>query len=419
VPNASPAELAVGQPGRKTVAEAMPAAGSGKMSLRPHLKQSMLRYHRWLGLIVGLFLLMQGLSGSLLVFRDKLEPAVHPELVLTETKQRASPEQLLDTVNSRFPDFAIARVEFPKRGDHAVIFKLNGRGIDAKRLVAVDPYRNEIVREGGIARWPFEWMLLWHEQLISGGAGETAIGIIGLALLFMVVSGLITWWPRGRLRLGFRITRGGGETTWRTAHRSIGALAAPVLLFSACTGSLMVFKDPLRDVLALVGPVAAKPSAKVADRPGTPLVSIDDLVARTHESIGPAALRQLRFADDGGRGVSVYVDATGDGIGAVTSFVAFDRYTGEELGRYVSGGLPRANAIVDFLYPLHTGSAGGSVMKAVLLMSAMVLVCLALSGPLLWLVRRRRLSGKRKAPAAPASPLERGPKRSPAQSGKS
>jgi uncharacterized iron-regulated membrane protein len=396
-----------------------PAGDDVTRRLRLSLKQSILRYHRWLALVVGLFLLMQGLSGSLLVFRDKLEPIVHPELVLTETKQHAAPQQLLDMVNSRFPDFAVSRVEFPKHGDHAVIFKLNGRNIDAKHLVAVDPYRNEIVREGGIARWPFEWMLLWHEQLMSGGAGETAIGLIGLALLFMVVSGLITWWPRGRFRLGFRITRGGGETTWRTAHRTLGALAAPVLLFSACTGSLMIFKDSLRDVLALVGPVAAKPSAKVAERPGAPLVSIDGLVSKTHEAIGPWALRQLRFGDDGGRGVSVYVDAPGGGIGAVTSFVAFDRYTGEELGRYVSGDLPRANAIVDFLYPLHTGLGGGSVMKAVLLLSAMVLVFLALSGLLLWLVRRRRLRGKRKAPAAPASPLERGPKRSPVQRAKS
>jgi uncharacterized iron-regulated membrane protein len=397
----------------------MPNAVGGKSSLRLHLKQSMLRYHRWLALIVGVFLLMQGLSGSLLVFRDKLEPVVHPQLAVTETKQRASPQQLLDTVNSRFPHFAISRVEFPKRGDHAVIFKLDSRTIDAKQLVAVDPYRNQIVREGGIAGWPFEWMLLWHEQLMSGGAGETAIGIIGLALLFVVVSGLITWWPRGRLRLGFRITRGGGEMTWRTVHRAVGAMAAPVLLFSACTGSLMIFKDPLRDVLALLGPVAVKPSPKVAERPGTPLVSIDGLVVRTHQAIGPSSLRQLRFGDDGGRGVAVYVDAVGGGVGGVTSFVAFDRYTGEELGRYVSGRLPPANAIVDFLYPLHTGLVGGSVMKVVLLLSAMVLVFLALSGPLLWLVRRRRLSGKRKAPGAPARPLERGPTRSSAERAKS
>lgn len=379
--------------------EAISATGITEKPARVTLKQSMLRYHRWLALAAGFFLVMQGLSGSLLVFRDKVEPTIHPALIVTATDRPASPQNLFDIVSRRFPDFAISRVEFPKRADRAVIFKLTERSGEGKRLVAVDPYRNRIVREGNVADWPVEWMLLWHEELMAGGIGETVIGIVGLALVFMATSGLIAWWPRGRLVSGLRIVRGGTDPTWRTAHRTFGALAAGVLLFSATTGTLMVFKDYARDVFALAVPVAAKPSAKVADRPGTPLISIDHLVERANAAIGPSTLRQLRFGDNGGRGISIYLDATGHGVGGVTSFVAYDRYTGNELGRYVSGQLPASNAVIDFLYPLHAGVAGGPPMKAVLLLAAFSLVFLGISGPLLWLVRTRRQTRNRKVRA--------------------
>jgi uncharacterized iron-regulated membrane protein len=390
-------------------------AGGVKSPTRASLKQSMLRYHRWLALAAGLFLIMQGLSGSLLIFRDTVEPIIHPALVVTATDPPASPQQLVDTVNSRFPDFAISRVEFPKQADRAVIFKLQKRSGESKWLAAVDPYRNQVVRDGGIASWPIECMLLWHEELLTGSNGEMVVGVVGLALICMAVSGLITWWPRGRLVTSLRIVGGGKDPTWRTAHRTFGALAAGVLLFSATTGTLMVFKDYVRDMLALAGPVAAKPSAKVKNRPGTPLVSIDGLVGKANAAIGPSALRQLRFGDDDGRGVSVYLDATGRGIGGVTSFVAYDRYTGKELGRYVSGQLPASNAAIDFLYPLHMGAAGGPLMKAILLLAAFSLVVLGVSGPLLWLGRSRRQARNRKAKAIGPGQSRRGWDRSQAQ----
>lgn len=370
--------------------ESITVTTSASRPVHRNLMKPIVRYHRWLAVAAGLFLFMQGLSGSLLMFREAIEPVIHPDLVVSASGDPVSAQQLVETVNGSFSDFGIGRVEFPEQSDRAVIFKISGKQYADEKVVAVDPYRNRIVRQGGIAAWPLEWMLHWHEHLQVGSVGEIIIGFVGLTLLFMAVSGLIVWWPRGRLASGFRIARGGKERTWRTAHRAIGAMASTVLIFSAMTGSLMVFKDPIREMLSLAGPVAAKPSGKVAERKGVPLVSIDQLIAKTQAEIGPSPLRQLRFAHNDGRSVSVYLDSTHKGVGGVTSFVSFDRYTGKELGRYVSGQLPTNNAVIDYLYPLHSGAAGGTVVKAVLLFVAVSLVFLGISGPALWMVRSRR-----------------------------
>lgn len=368
--------------------EAVPIT-TGKAQLsRSSPKVSLLKYHRWFAAMACLFLLMQGISGSMLVFRDNIEPILHPELKVETSGEAASPQQLVDRVGAELPQYGINRVEFPERADRAVLFKLSGTNGEGDFIAAVDPYRNMIVRQGSVANWPIEWLLQWHEQMRMGEAGETIIGIVGLTLLFFALSGLIVWWPTaGRFSSGFRIAKGGGATTWRTTHRVVGAICAVILIFSAATGSMMVFKDSIRDMLRHAGPVASKPSAEVSEQPGRVLVSIDHLVEHAQAEIGASPLRQLRFADNEGRGVSIYLDAKENGIGAITSFVAYDRYTGKELGRYVSGELPASNAAIDFLYPLHTGKAGGTLLKLVLLMAAISLIFLSISGPALWLHR--------------------------------
>jgi uncharacterized iron-regulated membrane protein len=51
-------------------------------------KPTYLKWHRWLGLTVGLFLMVQGLTGAVMAFRDALEPVVMPSLIVAERPAR-------------------------------------------------------------------------------------------------------------------------------------------------------------------------------------------------------------------------------------------------------------------------------------------------------------------------------------------
>lgn len=363
---------------------------------RRSARAGFLTIHRWIGATLGLLLLLQGLSGAALVFRDWLEPVAHPELSVAHSGERLAVQSLLDAVKAASPDSAVDRVEFPEESSRTVLFKMTDAD-GGKRLVAIDPYSGDIVRQGGLLRWPFEFFQELHEYLLAGKTGEWIIGIEGLALLFMAVSGLVVWWPRrARFASGFRIVRGRSWAIfWRTLHRALGGAIAVMLIFSATTGALMVFKDPFRELLRLGGEVVSKPSAKVAERPGQPLVPIDAIVAKAQAQYGNTPLRELRFPDAQGRGVSVYLEAEGSARPLATKLVAYDRFTGEELGNYIAGRNPVGNEIVDWLFPLHTGAAAGGWLRVLVFLGGAGLVVLGGSG--LWLWWKPRFARK-KAP---------------------
>ena len=53
-------------------------------------KPKILAVHRWLALVAGLFLLSQGLTGSLIAFRYELNRAFHPSAMIVPARRTAS-----------------------------------------------------------------------------------------------------------------------------------------------------------------------------------------------------------------------------------------------------------------------------------------------------------------------------------------
>lgn len=346
--------------------------------------------------MLACFLALQGLSGATLVFRDEIEPLIHPSLRVEVSGARVPLEAMRRTVSEAHPEATVGRIEVPSDARQAVLFKLKDR-TGAPLLLAVDPYRGAIVKQGGLAAWPTEWIFLLHEQLTLGKTGDTLIGIEGLALLFIAVTGPIVWWP-GRRRIGQGLHvrwRAKPDLRWRTIHRAGGAVIALVLIVSATTGVLMVWKEPFRSLVGAWTPAPGKPAPQVADESRAQLV-LDELVARA-QAIYPTELRQLRFSS-GGRVVAVYLAGDRSVRADGTNQVYLNAYDGAVLARYVSGEVPAGSEAIDWFYTIHTGLWGGLASKLLMSIAGLGLVGLALTGPWLWWSRtraRRARAGKR------------------------
>lgn len=368
------------------------------------LKPQLLKLHRWVGLTLALLLTIQGLSGMSLVFRDEIDRAIHPALVVEPTSARVPVQALMDAVEARHPGVPVSRAEFSAWDDGAVLFKLTAK--DGTRwLTAVDPYRGVIVRDGSLAAWPGEWMFLLHDSLLAGPVGETIVGIEGFGLLFLALTGPIVWWPgRKRLKQGFKIvTDRGADLKWRTLHRAVGASIAVVLVMSATTGVLMVWKPEFRDVLRIVTPVTDKPTPKAPEQPGATMVPLDRLVAKARAQYGATELRQIRFSD-GGRVAAIFLesDLTIRAEGAMQIY--YNRYDGSDVGHYVSGALPLGTEIVDWLITLHSGTFGGTATRLLMVVAGLSLAGLSASGLWLWYSRTSR--ARKRAPATRAPMAE-------------
>lgn len=351
-------------------------------------KTFFLKLHRWIGIVAGLFLLVQGLTGATLAFRDDLEPIIQPSLRVVVQPVRLPVQALLDAFHAAHPDAELQRAEVPDSAAQAVIFKWKAKK-GARGLTAIDPYSGRVVRDGLASVWPLEVVFNIHEQLLSGPIGETVIGIEGLALLTMAISGLIYWWP-ARFRQGFRVKLDGSrDMRWRTLHRAVGGVVAWVLIMSATTGVLMVWKEPFRAVLSTVTKAEARPSPKVEKQDDAAMFAIDPLIAAAKAHYGDTPLRQLRFSS-GGRVVAVYLvgDRTIRADG--TTQVYFNRYDGSELAHYVAGTQSPASEFLDWIYTVHTGLWGGAITQAMMLLVGLTLAGMAASGLWLWASRTAR-----------------------------
>ncbi|WP_447751421.1 PepSY-associated TM helix domain-containing protein [Sphingopyxis fribergensis] len=360
----------------------------------------MLKLHRWVGLALALLLTVQGISGASLVFRDEIDRAIHPALVVAPQAGRVPVQALMDAVEARHPGSTVNRAEFSAWDDGAVLFKLVAK--DGTRwLTAVDPYRGVIVRDGSLAAWPGEWMFLVHDSLLAGPVGETIVGIEGLGLLFLALVGPVVWWPgRKRIRQGLKVvTDRGADLKWRTLHRAGGALAAVVLVMSATTGVLMVWKPEFRSALRVVTPVTDKPAPKVVASPGAAMVPLDQLVAKARAEYGTTPLRQIRFSDEG-RVAAIFLESDITVRAEGAKQIYYNRYDGSDVGHYVSGALPVGTEIVDWLITLHTGMFGGTATRLLVMAGGLSLAGLSASGLWLWYSRTSRK--RRRVAAAPA-----------------
>jgi uncharacterized iron-regulated membrane protein len=132
--------------------------------LRPFL----LKLHRWTGLTVGILLLIQGLTGATIVFRDEIDRIIHPC-----DRRRADRIARAGSTDARHgsgahPDATVNRIEISRWVDGAALFKLTDPHTKALRLIAVDPFRNHILRDGTRAAWPTEWLFAVHHTLLAG-----------------------------------------------------------------------------------------------------------------------------------------------------------------------------------------------------------------------------------------------------------
>jgi len=313
-------------------------------------RAELLRVHRWIGLALAPLLLLQGASGAAVAFRGPIDRWLDPVVPAT----RWLPLQLLSDRASE-PGARIDRITLPEDPGGAAVVRLQSAA-GGVRLVAIDPYRGTVLRRGGLSVWPTELIFRLHETLLAGAAGHVVVGLEGIALLALLLVGLLAWWPGGaRWRTGFRLVRGSPDRLVRSAHRTAGGALALLLLVSAGTGIVLVFKP---QVGWLIG-ATPKPAPVVTALPPRAPLSLDRLVAIVRADQGPLPLHDLRIA---GAVVTVALDDPDSLRRNAVRQVQVDARDGRILGRHLPMRLPAANGVLD--WPIRSTPAARSAGRA-------------------------------------------------------
>lgn len=355
--------------------------------------------HLYAGIVGGILLLVTGLTGSLIVFSNETDALLNEAAFHVPEKEPRVPLQVaLDKVKKAYPK-ETAAVFYPARlAGETHRFTL--RSPAGLRLVSVDPGSGDIVASRLRNRTFIGWTRDLHVQLLSGKNGETVVGIGGILLFLLCVTGLVVWFPKPGRKLtdGFKVRWSAG---WKRQnydlHRAGGLFVLVLLTVTAATGVALVFDDATGKVVSTLTRTPARPPrpATGTTESASPL-PLDELRQKAEEALPGGELAAILLPRNVGEPVGFRKRFPGDWHHAGRSFVYIDPGNGKALRVDDSRAAPLGMRIINVLYPLHTGEWAGTPARVIQVFIGLAPGLLFLSGFLMWwnrsLARRFRPS---------------------------
>ncbi|WP_400767087.1 PepSY-associated TM helix domain-containing protein [Methylosinus sporium] len=393
--------------------------------------------HRWIGLAMAGFLVIVGLTGSLLAFNSELERLISPQLfaqahagppfdlaTLAERAETLVPRGRVEEVSVTAPDQILVRMsprdEAAQQLGFDELFLDPWTGAELGRRTAGD------LSQGVVNLMPFIYDLHW--RLAMGNGGFWILGILAVFwtidcfigfYLTMPVSRAKFWsrwkpswlvkWRSGAFRVNFDLHRASGLWLWPMlfvfAWSSVMMDMRPV--YEWVTRRVFDYRS-FRDVVAILPKGQDEPPRlgwRAAQARGEALMS-EQAAAHGFETRAPIVLayharfgayayevRSSRDLEDRSRpgGATVMFD------GATGALIALLTPTGQRVG----------NTVETWLYALHMARVFGTPYQIFVCVIGLVVAMLSGTGVVIWWKKRSaRLSRKaRDAAGAPPQPM--------------
>jgi sulfite reductase (NADPH) flavoprotein alpha-component len=390
----------------------------------PSLRQLWFQLHWFVGITAGTVLIVIGLSGAVLSFREEIIDALNPNgrHVPAQAVQPLTPPQLLAAVRQAWPERQVGTLAlFAEPGAAARVIFAPPKGERRGETVYLDPYTATALPPLAGAEF-FEWVEALHRWLLlPREPGRVATGVLAAGLLLLSLSGLYLRWPRRvrdwRAWFTFDPALKGRSFLWGL-HSVMGTCALLMYVVFTTSGLYWAF-DGLRDrVDAWAGyPRVAAQQARTAPRVRN--MARDDAAA---VDIAPAWATFDRHAKETG-GWSEVILRVPSGAAPSVLFTWLDTAPAHERARNrMTVKLPGGDVAQDerhaaksaggrflaAIYPLHMGTYFGLPGRIAMMLAALMLPVFSVTGWLLYLDRRRKKRVVRAERSALAATLRPG-----------
>ena len=210
------------------------------------MKKIFRKIHLWLSVPFGLIITLVCFSGAMLVFENEANEWFRRDLYYVETvKESPLPmDKLLEKVATTLPDsLSVTGVSISSDPGRAYQVSLSK---PRRASLYVDQYTGEVKGKSERSGF-FMFMFRMHRWLLDSMNpgnegifwGKMIVGVSTLLLVFVLISGIVIWWPRTRkaLKNSLKITATKGwRRFWYDLHVAGGMYALIFLLAMALTG---------------------------------------------------------------------------------------------------------------------------------------------------------------------------------------
>ena len=165
------------------------------------LRRLFVMVHRWLGLVVGVHLLLNGLTGLVLVLDEPYEQTFGHRTDHRGTATLVEAVSAMRASTGATQDPAWVKAPAPGSGhDWRLSVDTAEQGAPRKRVVVrVDSGSGEVREVTPSDRTPWGLAFAFHHELfLSGKIGRPIVAVLGALALMLCVLGVVIWWRGGR-----------------------------------------------------------------------------------------------------------------------------------------------------------------------------------------------------------------------------
>ncbi|MBP2617182.1 PepSY-associated TM helix domain-containing protein [Chryseobacterium jejuense] len=392
-----------------------------KKKISPAKKWSA-KLHLWFGLSVGIIVFIVSLTGTLYVFKDEVQNILRKDAIYVQQETSAQKPLSISILrkkvslelNEKYPINSVEVSLDKEKSYRFLYYEKNKKGwnyfqeVLINKQVYVNQYTGEILAVYNEKYDFFNILKYIHwGLLLKSDWGKYVVGIPTVLFIFMLITGIILWWPKnknarkGRFRFSWENVK-----TWKRKnydlHNVLGFYASFIALLMSITGIYFAypyvknaFNYTLSGSIDLPKEKQIKsPDSLMAKRP-----DIFDMTAlQTEKLYAGASSYRISLNGKNKKGkelknlpITIYGQ---EGRFSERSILTFDKYSGKLLTNKSHQQLSNAEKYANANYDIHTGSYFGLFGKIIWFIAGLICTSLPVTGFLIWWGKRKKQGKK-------------------------
>ncbi len=384
------------------------------------LKKIFGKLHLWFGLFIGFIVFIVSITGALYVFKDEFENIARKDVIYhqekdVENKKVIPIRQLEKIVNEQTQEkYPIHWVNIPMDKKMSYMFYWYEHDVNAwnyfdefpiYKQAYVNPYTGEVLRLYDEKNGFFNIVKMIHWSfLLKQSWGSYVVGIPVVIFLFMLISGIVLWWPKNKAAKKQRFWfRWKNIKNWKRKnydlHNILGFYSSIFALIFSITGLFYAFFFVQAAIYVIFsGGNTTYPDFSHIKTTAPIELRSDSTLDKVIETVKMKYPNSFGFAIDLGHkhiddhehpNFEVFV-AHKKQVYYSSSSLIFDENSGELLHTHDPKDKNFGEKVIGANYDIHVGSILGLPTKILAFIISLICASLPVTGVMIWWGRRKK-----------------------------
>lgn len=353
-------------------------------------KQIIQPLHLISGLCIGIIVIIVSVTGCLYVFEQEIRSFIYSDIIYIKpsTAEKLTLSHQIVRAKLKYPDLKLEGIRINSSVNLATEL-----AFENSMVIYINPYSGKI--QGCINRKDdfFGKILNIHRSLFLGKVGKRITGLSAFAVLGMLLSGIILWWPKGiwqRIQKFRILWKANSFKRTYDLHSVLGFYASGILIFTVLSGLLWSFRWVENSMFYFL---RSKPEVKTElnwkSSTSTDLSSIDKIFNETQKHFPNFNELIIQFPSKPENDIKLIVENGQSGLLRNQSAIFFKSSDGSYQSDQLFENKSLKEKIRNTNYQIHTGKILGLPGQLLAFFASFILGSLPITGFLMWWNKRK------------------------------